>query len=291
MLRFPSGPCAGHEFRFLTAAGARGFAGHDEGPDFVHTLAGWWKRVWRLPDILPVSKTVTGFDRRGNWSPWAPWRTVWPIGSLGLLNAMGLPNPSLSTWIADYYHLVRDRPFVLSLAPFSESDAESMGSLIRASCPGLAALEANLSCPNVPHDVLTPDQAVRLHDALASSSRLPVIVKLPFRPDLRDFVVALQGAFAIHLINTYPWSALYATPSPLRPLDGGVSGEPLGPISRAALATALQADPLARIISGGGVMDRPEALERFRLGAAAVSLGSVYLLRPWRVRGIVREEP
>jgi dihydroorotate dehydrogenase (NAD+) catalytic subunit len=295
MLTLPNGV----QFSCIASAGSRGWAGGDEG----HGLArGWkwpWSKLW--PNIPVVTKTLTRLPRKGNLTFWRPWRCVRPIpGSRwgGLINAVGLTNPGLEGWIGRYHPKVQERPYpvFVSIQADTPSEATWMTSLLDLSCAGIAGIELNLSCPNTCHagggGGKTSD-ALKIYSACRETTSLPVIPKLGWYDDYVLFcrkVLEEYGSLpAVHLINTLPWPAASVGPSPLARygLVGGVSGRPLVPYARMALRAMTKSLPQVPVISGGGVMDTDEAVTRMGMGAATVSLGSVYLLRPWRVRGII----
>jgi dihydroorotate dehydrogenase (NAD+) catalytic subunit len=289
----------GVEFDFIASAGSRGWSGVDDG----HGYARAWKAAWRwaLPDVPVVAKTVTRHPNAGNYDPWRPWRCVRTVPG-GLVNCMALPNPGIDAWVRDYYPLTLRRrfPVFASIAPADDAEAAYMTSLLDSACPGLAGVEVNLSCPNVEHNQALANALAVYTACLNNAGRHPVIPKLAYQDDYLSFVkIVRNGLQAVHLINTIPWdvyagSLVVSRPSPLAPygLKGGVSGEPLAYYSRVALRRVRSfLGPDIPVISGGGVMDAFEASGRFADGADAVGLGTVFLLRPWRVRRIVRCRP
>jgi dihydroorotate dehydrogenase len=293
----------GVSFSCIASSGSRGWAGNDEG----HGLVRPWKRLWDtlgfFPPIPVVAKTVTRHPRKGNLTFWRPWRAVRRLGRGSLVNAVGLTNPGGPDWIKHWYPVCVWQPFPIlaSIAPDNPQEAREMASLLEEHCPLLAGIEVNLSCPNSGH-LLTVDGDAKLAMALAifsevkSCTHLPLIVKLGFQDDFMTLCRLLDGqAAAFHLINALLW-LLYAPghdsikESPLQRYgyQGAMSGHDLAPYACQALTQVQSLSLTTPVISGGGILTVAEAQRRFHLGAQAVSLGTVYLLRPWRVAAIVR---
>lgn len=289
----------GVSFNVIASSGSRGWAGGDEG----HGLARAYKAPWHWcswPDIPVVTKTLTRYPRKGNLTFWRPWRCVQPVSGTrlgGLVNAVGLTNPGIIAWIKDYYRFKTPRrcPIFVSIMPTDEDYAYFMTSLLELSCASIAGIELNLSCPSA--GPVNLDKALSLYNTCQANTDLPIIPKFGWQDDYVGFCrTVLDRGWklpAVHLINCIPWAALpdYKTsPSPLAKygLSGGVSGSPLSRHSLWALWRMRKEVPQVPVISGGGVMCAQDAITRLDDGAAAVSLGSVYLLRPWRVSGIVK---
>jgi dihydroorotate dehydrogenase (NAD+) catalytic subunit len=295
MIRLSSGA----SFMFIISAGARGWAGRDEG----HGLAHLWKVPFRLlglmdtgPSVPVVSKTVTRHPRRGRYRWWKPWQTIRLVPG-GVVNAMALPNPGIVIWIEEYYRdaVSRGIPFVLSIAPESADEAAEMATMAEKRARRLAALEINLSCPNVQHgEDDRVDFASRIVRAALSGTSHPVILKLGVQDPYLDICKRVdgEGLAAFHLINAVPWRlACTAPPSPLAGYgyDGAVSGRPIVSFARDALRRAKFLNLATPVVSGGGVGTAGEALARFEMGADAVGLGSQTTLRaPWAARQIVK---
>ena len=100
----------------------------------------------RLGGIVP--KTITSQMRKGN----APWRTI--ETSSGLLNSIGLDNDGLDAFIESHlpYLVALDAPVIVSIAGENQADYVGIAQRLDA-CGGVAALELNISCPNVAHGV------------------------------------------------------------------------------------------------------------------------------------------
>jgi dihydroorotate dehydrogenase (NAD+) catalytic subunit len=285
----------GLSFSCIAASGARGWSGNDEGHGYARAWK--WPFSWCWPDIPVVAKTVTAHPREGNYNPWMPWRCVRLVRG-GLVNAVGLSNPGIEAWVRDWWPRAANRgvPVFASIMPVDDGEAYWMASVLADHCAGLAGVEINLSCPNVEHRFTDATTVIsRIVREVKLVTKLPVIVKLAWQDDFIGICKALEEqpehhcADAFHLINTVPWATAKDGLSPLAHLGGGgVSGWPLDHFSLLALSMAKANFIQTPIISGGGIMSAAQAVHRLTLGAGAVSLGSVYLLRPWRVNGIIK---
>ena len=158
----------------------------------------------------------------------------------------------------------------------------------------VAAIELNLSCPNVDE---APETAAELVAAARAATRKPLYAKLsPAQWDVAASARAVvdAGADGLSLVNTIRGLAL--DPVTLRPrlarAVGGYSGDALRPIALAcihACATAVDVP----IVGMGGTSSGLHALELVAAGASAVALGTILFsdpLAPTRVRGELEAE-
>src|SRR5262249_12275887 len=156
----------------------------------------------RLGGVIP--KTLTRQPRPGNPPP----RTVETPS--GMLNAIGLDNDGLEHFIAHHLPYLRTLPtaLIVNVAGKTRAEFPEMAAML-ADQSGVAALELNLSCPNVSGGIdFATDPAVtgevvrRVRDACP----FPIIAKLT--PNVTDVVpiaraAADAGADAVSLINTF----------------------------------------------------------------------------------------
>ena len=153
---------------------------------------------------LVVTKTVTPLAREGNEAP----RVCEVAG--GMLNSIGLPNPGLEAFAETVLPAVRalGRPLVVSIGGFEHADYELACRRLDAE-PGIAALELNVSCPNVKSGCISigsdPAETEAVVRACRAATRLPLWVKLsPNVADLAAIARAAErgGADALVLTNT-----------------------------------------------------------------------------------------
>lgn len=239
-----------------------------------------------------VLKTTTLRPRAGN-----------PPGSrtvetpAGLVNSIGLENPGLDALLADKLPRARrlDLPLIASIAGETvEEFAELAGRL--ADADGLAALELNISCPNVEKHGMAfgadPESAAAVVAACRERWRRPLIAKLtPNVTDVAEIAVACEnaGADIIALVNTF--TAMCIDIRTRRPLLGGNFGGLSGPAIRPAAVLRVYRVAQAvnvPVIGMGGVWDAEDTLEFMIAGAAAVGLGTCLLADPNKPEEIAR---
>jgi dihydroorotate dehydrogenase (NAD+) catalytic subunit len=207
----------------------------------------------------------------------------------GMLNAIGLANIGLDAFIKDKLPklLKLSTAIIVNIYGHSLPEyGELAGSL--KGIPGIAALEVNISCPNVDCGGMAfgtdPDMSARVTDAVAARADRPVIVKLsPNVTDIRVIARAVEkaGADAISLINTLTGMAVDIEKR--APVLGNVSGGLSGPaIKPVALHMVYQVARSVRIpvIGMGGIMNYRDALEFIMAGASAVQIGTANFVNP-----------
>jgi dihydroorotate dehydrogenase (NAD+) catalytic subunit len=234
----------------------------------------------RLGGILP--KTVTQAARPGN----VPWRTV--ETACGLLNSIGLDNDGIAAFIEHHLPYLAKLPtaVIVSIAGSSHDEFVSMAAQLDGR-PGIAAIELNISCPNVAHGVdFGADAAMcgRLVAACRKAMELPIIAKLT--PNVTSIApiaraAAEGGADAISLINTVLGMAIdWRRRRPmLGNVVGGLSGPAIKPIALRCVHQAAQAvkTPLIGI---GGIATIDDVMEFLVAGATAVQIGTANYYDP-----------
>jgi dihydroorotate dehydrogenase (NAD+) catalytic subunit len=245
-----------------------------------------------LLDAFPfsayVSKTITLEPRDGNAPP-----RLWEAPA-GLINSIGLPNKGVARYLAEDLPELARLPVPL-ITNVMGSDADEIAALVRAcdAHDAIAALELNMSCPNVSTGLdigADPDQLREVLAAVRPETGKPLIVKLtPNTADVGACALAAQqgGADALSLINTLRAMAL--APRALRaraharaadarrPWLGGGAGGLSGPAIR-AVALAQVASVAARVripvIGMGGVQCAAHARDLLDVGATLVAVGT-----------------
>jgi dihydroorotate dehydrogenase (NAD+) catalytic subunit len=162
----------------------------------------------------------------------------------------------------------------------------------------VAALEVNISCPNVKaggiHFGMRPESAAEVTHAVRAATRLPVIVKLsPEAPDLPSVAaaVARAGADAVSMINTIRGMSIdVETRRPrLGAVMGGLSGPAIRPLAVRLIFEVHRAHPEIPIIGIGGVACLRDALELMLAGASAIQVGTATYSNPTAAIEIVDE--
>jgi dihydroorotate dehydrogenase (NAD+) catalytic subunit len=230
----------------------------------------------RFPFAAFVSKTVTIEPRQGNPPP-----RLWETGA-GLINSIGLPNKGLDGYLAEDLPRLSDLPvpLIVNVMGFSR---EEVGQLVSAFAERdeVAALELNVSCPNVETGMVIgadPREMAALLERVRPLTDKPLIVKLtPNASDTAAVACAAEqaGASALSMINTVRGMAL--EPRTGRPWLGGVTGGLSGPAVRATALAQVYAVANAvsiPLIGMGGVQTGRDALDLMRVGAGLVAVGT-----------------
>ena len=230
-----------------------------------------------FPFAAFVSKTVTLAPREGNPPP-----RLWEIGA-GLINSIGLPNKGLEGYLA------RDLPELAALpvpliVNVMGSAAADVARLVEAfgARDEVAALELNVSCPNVKTGLLMgadPAETAALLDAVRPHTAKPIIVKLTpncASPAAVAAAAEAHGADAVSLINTLRGAAQHPR-RPGEPWLGGGTGGVSGPAVRAvAIAQVREVRARVRIpiVGMGGVQRGRHARDLLDAGADLVAVGT-----------------
>jgi dihydroorotate dehydrogenase (NAD+) catalytic subunit len=236
----------------------------------------------RFPFAAFVTKTVTLEARQGNPPP-----RLWELAG-GLLNSIGLPNKGLRGFLASDLPQLKELPVPLIVNVMGAS-ANEFVKLVDAFAAReeVAALELNVSCPNVKTglDIGALPRALRdLIRHLRPLTDKPLIVKLtPNTTDVAATARAAEegGADAVSLINTLRGMAL--APGTAAPWLGGVTGGVSGPAVRAvamAQVYAVRRAVSVPIVGMGGVQSGCDAFNLMRAGADLIAVGSENFRNP-----------
>lgn len=238
-----------------------------------------------------VSKTITQAPRPGNPPP-----RLWEEAS-GMVNSIGLPNKGLARYLGEDLPELARLPVPL-ITNVMGRDARELSLLVEA-CgerPEIAAIELNVSCPNVRSGLdLGADPLLlrRVLEELRPLTDKPLIVKLT--PNAADVPACAQGAElggadAISLINTL--RARPTAPHGSGPWLGGATGGLSGPAIR-TIALAHVAAVAARvsipIVGMGGVSSAAHARDLLDAGALLVAVGTESFRDPTAGARIARE--
>jgi dihydroorotate dehydrogenase (NAD+) catalytic subunit len=223
-----------------------------------------------------VSKTITLEPRAGN-EPQRIWETP-----AGMINSIGLPNKGLEGFLAEDLPGLAELPVPLIVSVMGTS-REDFARLLDgvASRDEIAALELNVSCPNVHSGLIVgeqPAETAALLEALRPLTAKPLIVKLtPNVADPAAIAVAAEegGADAVSLINTLKASAIdpdSGLPG-IAAGHGGLSGPAVRPVA-VAQVRAVAAAVSVPIVGMGGIAGGAEAREFLAAGATVVAVGT-----------------
>jgi dihydroorotate dehydrogenase (NAD+) catalytic subunit len=230
----------------------------------------------RFPFSAFVSKTVTVEPRQGNPPP-----RLWEVPA-GLMNSIGLPNPGLDVYLADYLPRLAELPvpLIVNVMGFSRDEVARLVSAF-AVRHEVAAIELNVSCPNVETGLVMgadPGEVARLLAVVRPLTDKPLIVKLtPNASDVPAVARAAEeaGASAVSLINTIKGMALH--PRTGEPWLGGRTGGISGPAVRAVALAQVHSVSTAvaiPVIGMGGVQSGRDAADLMRAGSTLVAVGT-----------------
>ena len=234
----------------------------------------------QLGGIIP--KTVTRLPRAGNPPP----RTVETAS--GMLNAIGLDNDGIEHFLTHHLPYLRTLPTAIipNIAGKSADEFVEMAEWLGRE-PGIAAVELNLSCPNVSGGIDFATDAEftrRLVQRIRDVCPHPLIAKLT--PNVTDITAIARaaadgGADAVSLVNTFIGIAIdWRRRKPiLGNATGGLSGPAIKPL---ALRCVWQVAKLrcVPIIGVGGISSLDDVMEFLVAGASAVQVGTANFYDP-----------
>lgn len=256
----------------LAAAGTFGY-----GAEFRRSV-----RLEELGGI--VTKTITRRPRAGHPPP----RLVETPS--GMLNAVGLQNVGLDAFLSEKLPEAASLnvPIIVSVLGESSEDVQILCARLDEQ-PAVAAIELNLSCPNITHASMLmvaqdADATRELVTAARAKTAKPLIAKLsPDVTDLRVIAQAAQhaGADAIAVGNTFTGMSLdpRTRRSRLGSLTGGLSGPAIRPLAVYRVWMVSQA-VRCPVIGIGGIVRGEDAVEFFLAGASAVAVGTAHFADP-----------
>jgi dihydroorotate dehydrogenase (NAD+) catalytic subunit len=236
-----------------------------------------------------VVKSVSPRSRPGNPTP-----RVAETAS-GMLNSIGIPSKGL-----DYYlqrvlppYLRFDTPVVVSIS--ADTVDEFARAAARVSVPGVAVIEANISCPNLEADGLAfamdPDATLRAMREIRASTALPLWAKLtPNVSHVADIARAAEAGGANALVMGNTVLGMSIDPRTRKPRLGNVMGGLSGPaIKPIAVRMVYQCHRSVGIpvIGCGGICCAEDVVEFMLAGASAVQVGTASFLDPGIMRKIV----
>ena len=216
----------------------------------------------------------------------------------GMLNAIGLQNVGIDAFIDKKLPFIRgvDTPAVANFFGDSLDEYAEMARRLDE-IPEIAALEMNISCPNVKHGGIVfgtdPASAASVVSACRAATRKPLIVKLS--PNVTDVVVMAKacvdaGADALSLINTLIGMAidLKKRRSVLANVTGGFSGPAIKPVALRMVWQVARAVEVP-VIGIGGITNATDALEFILAGATAVQVGTASFINPGAAQKIAED--
>jgi dihydroorotate dehydrogenase (NAD+) catalytic subunit len=239
-----------------------------------------------------VVKGLSLKPSRGNPGP----RLVETAG--GMLNSVGLQNIGIEAFLQERLPRLRNYHTHVVVNFFGDTPAEYAAvAACTNEAEGIAALEANISCPNVQHGGMLfssdPRLTFEVVERVRKETPLPLIVKLS--PNVTDITIIARaaedaGADAVSLINTLLGMAIdLETRRPRLPLGcGGLSGPAIKPVALRMVWQVAQTVHIP-VIGIGGITTGEDALEFLVAGATACQVGTASFADPGACRRIVEE--
>ena len=219
----------------------------------------------------------------------------------GMLNSIGLQGPGIDAFLATDlpWLLQHDARPIVSIAGGTLGEYAELARRV-GNTPGVAAVEVNISCPNVENRGLVfacdPLQAARAVAVVRREAPRGVPVFAKLSPDVTSIVeiaaaVVDAGADGLVLVNTL--LGMHIDPDTLRPslggITGGLSGPAIKPVAVRAVWQTARALPSVPIIGAGGVCSGADALEFLAAGATAVQVGTAIFHDPSAPVRVIRE--
>jgi dihydroorotate dehydrogenase (NAD+) catalytic subunit len=215
----------------------------------------------------------------------------------GMLNAIGLENVGLERFIAEKLPFLKgiNTPLIVNILGDTVDDYQQLAERL-VDEEKIAAVEVNISCPNVKHGGVAfgtdPEMAHAVTKAVCSHFSRPVIVKLS--PNVTDITMIAQavedaGADAVSLINTVLGMAIdIETCRPkLANISGGLSGPAIKPIALRMVWQVAESVSIP-IIGIGGITTPEDAIEFLLAGATAIQVGTANFVNPQATEEIIQ---
>jgi dihydroorotate dehydrogenase (NAD+) catalytic subunit len=208
----------------------------------------------------------------------------------GMLNAIGLQGIGVRRFIDEKLPELRARgaTVIVNICGTTLDEYVELARIL-SDAEGVAAIELNISCPNIKEGGITFGCSLtgtfEVVSAVRKATRLPIIPKLtPNVTDVASFARASEegGADAVSLVNTF--LAMAIDVESRRPkisnIVGGLSGPAIRPIAVRMVYECRQAVRIP-IVGMGGIADARDALEFMIAGAAAVQVGTASFVDPF----------
>ena len=207
----------------------------------------------------------------------------------GMLNAVGLQNPGVESFIAHELPWLRQQGTVIIANIAGNTPEEYREMAERLSETDVDMIEMNISCPNVKQGGVqfgtTCEGVTAVTGAVRRSCKKPLMVKLsPNVSDIGEMAAAAEaaGADAVSLINTL--TGMRIDIRTRRPIihnnTGGLSGPAVFPVAVRMVWQAAQRVKIP-VVGLGGISTWQDAVEMLLAGAAALQIGTVLFQDPY----------
>lgn len=254
--------------------------------------------VWEWAELADVAPYGAAVAKSVSPEPWAgrPAPRLAPSRT-GMLNGIGIQNPGIERWVES----MQPRIAAIGVPVWGSTvsgDVEGFALVAdRLQTAGVAAVEVNLSCPNLDDGVMFSFDPVRTAEVIAgvrSAVSIPIGAKLsPDTPDIVAVASAARDAGADFVVLTNTVLGFGVDVDERRPLlsggVGGYSGPGIKPISLRCVYEVSTSLPGLPIVGCGGVSTGGDVVEYLLAGASAVAAGTVHLAEPKAGDRIMRE--
>ena len=270
-----------------------------------------------------ISKTTTFLGRKGNMpldNKLQP-KEIFPdcirvyFWKGLVLNSVSLSGPGAVELLRRRKWQSRTRPFIISFMSLGETleeklkEADRFADLLESYKSEFKApfgVQVNESCSNI----IGRSTESMINNWMAVLLKFqPLDIPVDFKIGVADAIVAgidfikeIEASGLCDCLtcsNTIPWGKIPnqinwkklfgSNVSPLKHLGGGgLSGKPLKPIVLNWLKEVRQAGINMPIKAGGGILNSKDAIDFINVGASALEIGCVSILRPWNVQDIIQ---
>ncbi len=216
----------------------------------------------------------------------------------GMLNCVGLQGPGIESWIKNYLPGLKSvgARIVASIWGKSIEEFEQASRLLEPVKADLAALELNISCPNVKdgYKMFCYSAQKTAEVVQRTDVGIPQWIKLsPNVPEITEIALAAfsSGAKAVTLVNSMPGMRIDAGLGRpyLSAITGGFTGPALKPVALKAVFECHAAEPAMPIIGVGGIRTGSDVAEYLMAGASAVQVGTATFLKPRALKHITKD--
>ncbi len=239
-----------------------------------------------------VPKSITKHPRKGNATP-----RVCETAA-GMMNSIGIQSKGIHYYLEHVipYYRRYQTPLISSISADSIEEFVEMAAII-AGTEGVAALELNISCPNLKGNGAAFGMDAQLTRELVREVRQvtdkPLIAKLtPNVTSIQEIALAAEegGADGLNVANTILAMAIdvHTRKPRIGNILGGLSGPAVKPIIVRMIYQVHQVSSLP-IIGCGGVMNGEDAIEMILAGASAVQVGTASFVQPTAMLDILEE--
>lgn len=213
----------------------------------------------------------------------------------GMLNAIGLQNPGIDTFIRRDIPFLRERNARIIVNVCGRSKEDYVEVVERLAEEPVDMLEINISCPNVKAGGIAfgqkPEMAEEITKAVKKAAKQPVIMKLsPNVTDITEMARAVEagGADGVSLINTLTGMKIDVSRKTFAIANrtGGMSGPCVKPVAVRMVYQVAHAVKIP-VLGMGGIQNTEDALEFLMAGASMVAVGTANFFNPYATVEII----